>query len=691
MIQFRLRFAATAALLTLWLAPECLPMVSRTLGRLALSPAHAHPGHSRFALRHPVATADTAGAGAAIPSAGKTLGAANATSQSSAKVDRTILENAIAGPTQPPRATAAFESIVWDEETLLQLLATQSTRSTGWIAYAAAAAAGAQRTTISLEQTGDALDRAFAPFVERQEVSVRRDARYFYVESKGMPNHPMMVGIRAWQQQVPLPQPYQGDNAWRIPVKPVPAKEPAMAKDRFLRGAIALAVNGVPIFNPFNNRGEDAYLIGELDEYGGHCGRADDYHYHIAPVHLEKQLGKGAIIAYALDGYPIYGYTEPDGTKPVGLDALNGHQDAQGNYHYHASPTYPYLNGGFHGEVVEREGQVDPQPRAQGVREALTQLRGARIVGFFATQPNSYRLTYDIGGRQGKVEYTRNANGSVAFTYTEPNGQTRTELATPRRRGPGAKPEGQPERKPERKPERRPDGKPDRKPDQKPDQRPDPKRPDGKPERKPARKLESQGEQNPAGKPQDRPGPRSPDPRSGGTAPRGANGPSGNGTPMAPSALSANTFKVTMPGLAVGQKLPIDHTCDGAGVSPPVAWTAGPAGTKAYALCLWHRTPDALKSYWVVHDIPANVTELPKDSRAIGRLGVNDKRKTAYDPMCSKGPGPKTYHLTVYALSRAPELPAGGATRVQLLEAIQSITLAEGTLDFVYERGERAP
>ncbi len=431
MSQCRRKFALTAAVLALCLAPERAPTVSSTLGRLALTPAHAHPGHSHFASRRRVATEGPAAAGAAIPSASKTLarktlGAARDASESLATLDRATLKDAVAGPVPPPPATAAVESIVWDENTLLQWLAAQSTRSTGWIAYAATAAAGAHHATISLDRAGDALDRAFAPFVERKEVTVRRDAQYFYVESKGVPNHPLMVGIRAWQQQVPLPQPYQGDNAWRIPVKPVPAKEPAIAKDRFLRGAIALAVNGVPIFNPFNNRGEDAYLIGELDEYGGHCGRADDYHYHIAPVHLEKQLGRGAIIAYALDGYPIYGYTEPDGSKPVGLDALNGHQDAQGNYHYHASPTYPYLNGGFHGEVVEREGQVDPQPRAQGVREALTQLRGARIVGFVATQPNSYRLTYDIGGRQGKVEYTLNANGSVAFTYTEPNGQTRT-------------------------------------------------------------------------------------------------------------------------------------------------------------------------------------------------------------------------------------------------------------------------
>ena len=39
--------------------------------------------------------------------------------------------------------------------------------------------------------------------------------------------------------------------------------DPASAKNRFLRGAIALAVNGVPIFNPLNNRGDDAYLAGD--------------------------------------------------------------------------------------------------------------------------------------------------------------------------------------------------------------------------------------------------------------------------------------------------------------------------------------------------------------------------------------------------------------------------------------------
>ncbi len=142
-------------------------------------------------------------------------------------------------------------------------------------------------------------------------VKVRWDKDHLFVESNGIPDHAMMVGIRAWQQQVPLPQPYVGENAWRIPLHPVPARSPMTAKGKFLRGAIALAVNGIPIFNPLNNRGDDAYLVGELDEFGGHCGRADDYHYHIAPVHLEKIVGKGQPIAYALDGYPILGYQDP--------------------------------------------------------------------------------------------------------------------------------------------------------------------------------------------------------------------------------------------------------------------------------------------------------------------------------------------------------------------------------------------
>lgn len=60
--------------------------------------------------------------------------------------------------------------------------------------------------------------KAFEAFVKRKAITTRWDDRFFYVESNGMPDHPMMVGITAWQQQVPIPQKYVGDNAWQIPL-----------------------------------------------------------------------------------------------------------------------------------------------------------------------------------------------------------------------------------------------------------------------------------------------------------------------------------------------------------------------------------------------------------------------------------------------------------------------------------------
>ena len=112
-----------------------------------------------------------------------------------------------------------------------------------------------------VKSLSDELDRkakiedSFEPFAKLNQLKYRRDDSFFYVESDSMPDHPMMVGITAWQQQVPIPQPYFGSNAWRIPLQPVVAKNPLSAKSHFFRGAIALAANGIPIFNPIKNDG----------------------------------------------------------------------------------------------------------------------------------------------------------------------------------------------------------------------------------------------------------------------------------------------------------------------------------------------------------------------------------------------------------------------------------------------------
>ena len=258
-------------------------------------------------------------------------------------------------------------------------------------------------------------------------VKVIKGSKYYLVESNGIPAHQMMVGIKSWQQQVPTIQNYTGGNAWSIPIKPVIATKSISAKDHFLRGAIAIAVNGVPIFNALNNRGDDALLAGELDDWGGHCGRADDYHYHIAPTHLQSIVGKKLPIAYALDGFPIYGQTEVDGKKVTGLDSLNGHFDSKKNYHYHASAKYPYINGGFKGVVTEIDGQVDPQALTKAFRPAGEPLRGATITGLERTGENAFDLKYSLNGADYHVKYTATLS-QVSMEFIDANGTSRSEV-----------------------------------------------------------------------------------------------------------------------------------------------------------------------------------------------------------------------------------------------------------------------
>jgi len=259
------------------------------------------------------------------------------------------------------------------------------------------------------------------------------DDDFFYIESDGIPDHDMMTGITAWQQQLPVPQNYFGANAWRIPLYPQKTEQTASAATTLFRGAIAIAINGIPIFNPIKNNGvTDTFLAGELDQWGGHCGRADDYHYHITPWHLQEIVGDTAPLAYALDGFPVYGDKETDGTAVDygALDDFNGHEH-DGAYHYHGSHTYPYLNGGVYlnppfvtieaGTGGNTAEQIEPQPRADGVRQALTGLSGVTITGFERSSEDGYTVSYTRAGNSYSVNVINDrAAGTVTYAYDDP-------------------------------------------------------------------------------------------------------------------------------------------------------------------------------------------------------------------------------------------------------------------------------
>ncbi len=102
--------------------------------------------------------------------------------------------------------------------------------------------------------------------------------------------------------------------------------------------------------------------------------------------------------------------------------------------------------------------------------------------------------------------------------------------------------------------------------------------------------------------------------------------------------------------------------CTGSNISPALSWSGAPAGTKSFAVTVYD--PDAPTGsgwwHWVVFNIPANATGLPKNA---GDLKANlapagsvqsrtDFGTPGYGGPCPpKGDKPHRYIFTVFAVN----------------------------------------
>jgi len=175
------------------------------------------------------------------------------------------------------------------------------------------------------------------------------------------------------------------------------------------------------------------------------------------------------------------------------------------------------------------------------------------------------------------------------------------------------------------------------------------------------------------------------------TAALAVGAPSESTAASAPVSVSSadSTFALRSSEVKNGGALPAEYTGDGSGSTLPLEWSGAPAGTKSYALLMHHLDPKGVtKSYWILYNIPASVTSLPKNVKGIGALGASFKGIVGYEPPHSKGPGAKSYVLTLYALSAAPEvtLPAEKVTYDVILMAMKGKVLASTDLSVVYDR-----
>ncbi len=149
-------------------------------------------------------------------------------------------------------------------------------------------------------------------------------------------------------------------------------------------------------------------------------------------------------------------------------------------------------------------------------------------------------------------------------------------------------------------------------------------------------------------------------------------------------AKSGARLNVTTPAFKDGGDIPFENTSWRANVFPGLAWTAGPAGTKSYAVIM--QDGDAMSRgapilHWTMVNIPATMKQLDA-AMSVPPAGAEygpNIRGPAHAYMGPRTPvGPKhRYHLQVFALDTT--IPSDAlATYAELTAAMNGHVLASG-------------
>jgi len=146
-------------------------------------------------------------------------------------------------------------------------------------------------------------------------------------------------------------------------------------------------------------------------------------------------------------------------------------------------------------------------------------------------------------------------------------------------------------------------------------------------------------------------------------------------------------LKLTSSSIEADADIPAKYSCDGANVSPALAWTDAPAATKAFALIMDDPdTPKGTVTHWLIYDVPAGAHSLPEGVPTNKKLpdgsmqGKNVRGKSGYTGPCPERGGPAHhYFFKVYALDAKTNLKPN-AKREELDAAMKGHILAEAEL-----------
>jgi Raf kinase inhibitor-like YbhB/YbcL family protein len=168
------------------------------------------------------------------------------------------------------------------------------------------------------------------------------------------------------------------------------------------------------------------------------------------------------------------------------------------------------------------------------------------------------------------------------------------------------------------------------------------------------------------------------------------------------SAGAASALTLTSPDLKPGKTIADEQVfnsfgCSGKNISPALSWSGAPKGTKSFAINVYD--PDAPTGsgfwHWVVVNIPADATSLPKgagDPKGTGLPTGALQTRTDYGapgyggPCPPKGDKPHHYHFKIFALDVEKLDVDENASAAVVGFNLHFHTLGKATLTAVYGR-----
>lgn len=155
------------------------------------------------------------------------------------------------------------------------------------------------------------------------------------------------------------------------------------------------------------------------------------------------------------------------------------------------------------------------------------------------------------------------------------------------------------------------------------------------------------------------------------------------------------TMSLSSPSFENGAEIPRRNTSDGEDLSPALAWSGVPSGTKSLALVVDDpdapdpRAPRLTWVHWLLYDLPPSATGLAEGASrgalpAGTRTGKNDFQHADWG-----GPAPPIgkhrYFFKLYALDVAPP-DLHTPTKAALEKAMHGHVLAEAQLVGTYQK-----